>query len=84
MYLLQIVRFAIAIFSVRSSPILQHYTPEVTLPHLPQQRFPEIEELVLLKVPLRIGVVGVEVISRFPIYQRENDGQTHLGPIPMR
>ena len=43
------------------------HTPEIGLPHLPQKGFPQIKKLVLLKITVRVCVVGVEIISRLPV-----------------
>jgi hypothetical protein len=40
---------------------------EVGFPDLAQQGLAQVKELVLLVVPLRIGILRVEVVRRLPI-----------------
>jgi hypothetical protein len=41
---------------------------KVGFPDLAQQGLAQVKELVLLVVPLRIGILRVEVVRRLPIY----------------
>jgi hypothetical protein len=40
---------------------------EVGLPDLAEERLAEVKELILLKVALQVGVLGLEVVRRLPV-----------------
>ena len=68
MDLLQIVGFANKWFKRQKGSKTRHSdTPKVGIPHLHEEGFAKVKELVFLIVPRRIRVIWMKIIRGFPI-----------------